>query len=430
MLIQKVNADRLNPAAYNPRRDLKPGDKDYEKLKRSIEEFGFVEPVVWNRRTGFVVGGHQRLKVLLDMGETEIDCVVVDLEPEKEKALNLALNRIQGDWDEAKLAEVIAELDASAFDVSFTGFDAEEIDALMNRFYSAEAVQDDFNPEEAAADITAAGGSTTQPGDLWQLGRHRLLCGDAASAEDMERLCGGERAACSFAAPPLISLADYRKNGLAPWLERLGAAVENLCRHAEIVCWQMDDLFTTGTQYMEPVGLYSMKLFEDCNFRPLWIRVWKRQGAAARTGTSHQNSNKPQKQFEYLAAFGDAAEEVNQQEYGWVSAFAAHNYRFVKRLTKEERRKWGYAGVWEISLPEQADDPQVIPVELPWRCIKMHTDPGGLLLDPFCGGGTTLIAAEQSGRRCFAMDSDPVNCDLAILRWEQFTGEEAVRLEK
>ena len=89
MLIQKVSADRLNPAAYNPRRDLKPGDKDYEKLRRSIEEFGFVEPVVWNRRTGFVVGGHQRLKVLLDMGETEIDCVVVDLEPEKEKTAGL-----------------------------------------------------------------------------------------------------------------------------------------------------------------------------------------------------------------------------------------------------------------------------------------------------------------------------------------------------
>ncbi len=91
MQIQKVNAARLNPAAYNPRRDLKPGDKDYEKLKRSIEEFGFVEPcVVWNEATGNVVGGHQRLKVLLDMGETEIDCVVVNLGPEQEKALNLA----------------------------------------------------------------------------------------------------------------------------------------------------------------------------------------------------------------------------------------------------------------------------------------------------------------------------------------------------
>ena len=271
----------------------------------------------------------------------------------------------------------------------------------------------------------------TQPGDLWELGNHRLLCGDPASAEDMARLCGNERAACAFTAPPLIALADYRKDGLAPWLERLGAAAANLCRHAEIVCWKMDDLFTTGTQYMEPVGLYSMKLFEDCNFRPLWIRVWKRQGSLARTGSAHQNSNKPQKQFEYLAAFsGDDAEEINQQEYGWVSAFAAHSYRFVKRLTKEERRKWGYAGVWEISVPEQAGGPQPVPVELPWRCIKMHSDPGGLILDPFCGGGTTLIAAEQSGRRCFAMDSDPLNCDLTVLRWEQFTGEKARRMKK
>ncbi len=170
------------------------------------------------------MGGHQRLKVLLDMGETEIDCVVVDLEPEKEKALNLALNRIQGDWDEAKLAEVIAELDASAFDVSFTGFDAEEIDALMNKFYSAEAVQDNFNQEEAAADIAAAGGTTTQPGDLWELGNHRLLCGDPASAEDTARLCGNERAACAFTAPPLIALADYRKGWAGPMAGSAGCS--------------------------------------------------------------------------------------------------------------------------------------------------------------------------------------------------------------
>lgn len=170
MEIRKVDAGRLNPAAYNPRRDLKPGDKDYEKLKRSIEEFGFVEPVVWNERTGFVVGGHQRLKVLLDMGVTQIDCVVVDMEPEREKALNVALNRIQGDWDEGKLAEVLADIDASAFDVSFTGFDAEEMDALMNKFYSADAEEDGFDREAAAKEVEASGGAVTMPGDIWQLG--------------------------------------------------------------------------------------------------------------------------------------------------------------------------------------------------------------------------------------------------------------------
>ena len=429
MQIQKVSADRLNPAAYNPRRDLKPGDKGYEKLKRSIEEFGFVEPVVWNQATGFVVGGHQRLKVLLDMGETEIDCVVVDLEPEKEKALNLALNRIQGDWDEGKLAEVLADLDASAFDVSFTGFDAEEIDALVNKFYSAEAEEDHFDREKAAAEIEAAGGASARPGDLWELGDHRLICADASSAEDMERLMENERAACAITAPPLGSRKEYAKEGLAPWLSRMGEAAKNLCRHAEVICWNMGDLFATGTQYVEPTGFYSMKLFSDCNFRPLWIRVWKKQGQQARAGSTHLNSTKPQRQFEYLAAFaGEQAEEYNLPEYAWVSAFAAHNYHFVKRLTKEECRKWGYAGVWEISAPaSDTDGPLPVPVELPWRCMKMHSDPGGLILDPFAGGGSTLIAAEQSGRRCFSMESDPASCELIVMRWEQFTGKKAVK---
>ena len=139
MDIQKIPAARLNPAAYNPRKDLKPGDREYEKLKRSIVEFGYVEPVIWNIQTGNVVGGHQRLKVLVDMGQTEIDCVVVDLDLRREKALNVALNKIQGDWDEEKLASLMAEFDAADFDVSLTGFEASEVDALLNRFYSHEA---------------------------------------------------------------------------------------------------------------------------------------------------------------------------------------------------------------------------------------------------------------------------------------------------
>ena len=114
MEIRKIPIEQLNLAAYNPRKDLQPGDPEYEKLKRSIQEFGYVEPIVWNKRTGNIVGGHQRYKVLLDMGMREVDCVVVDLDPQREKALNLALNKIQGEWDENKLAELMAELDASA----------------------------------------------------------------------------------------------------------------------------------------------------------------------------------------------------------------------------------------------------------------------------------------------------------------------------
>ena len=111
MNIRKIPIDQINPAAYNPRKDLQPGDPEYEKLKRSMQEFGYVEPIVWNKRTGNIVGGHQRYKVLLDMGMSEVDCVVVDLDETKEKALNLALNKIQGDWDYLKLKDLLQELD-------------------------------------------------------------------------------------------------------------------------------------------------------------------------------------------------------------------------------------------------------------------------------------------------------------------------------
>lgn len=174
MDIQKIPAARLNPAAYNPRKDLKPGDKEYEKLKRSIAEFGYVEPVIWNRQTGNVVGGHQRLKVLMDIGHMDIDCVVVDLDLQREKALNIALNKIQGDWDESKLASLMADFDAEAFDVSLTGFDAAEVDALLNKFYSKDAVEDDFDAGKAEREIEASGGPTAQCGDLWRLGGHLL----------------------------------------------------------------------------------------------------------------------------------------------------------------------------------------------------------------------------------------------------------------
>lgn len=104
MNIQKVSVGKLRSAAYNPRKQLKPGDAEYEKLKRSITEFGYVEPVIWNKTTGNVVGGHQRLQVMKDLGHTEVDCVIVELDDQREKALNVALNKIQGEWDKDKLS--------------------------------------------------------------------------------------------------------------------------------------------------------------------------------------------------------------------------------------------------------------------------------------------------------------------------------------
>lgn len=131
--IRKVPISLLNAAPYNPRKDLQPGDPEYQKIARSIEKYGCVEPIIWNEKTGNVIGGHQRLKVLAATGAVEVDVSVVQLSLEDEKALNLALNKISGQWDNEKLSAVLQDLSAG-FDVEVTGFDQHEVDALVASF--------------------------------------------------------------------------------------------------------------------------------------------------------------------------------------------------------------------------------------------------------------------------------------------------------
>ena len=153
MNIEKISVEKLLPAKYNPRKDLQPGDPEFEKLKRSITEFGYVEPIIWNKRTGVVIGGptaaadqmpkpaaqesvllvgHQRLAVLQHLGYTEVDCVVLDIDEQKEKALNVALNKISGAWDVPLLTALLRDLDESGFDATLTGFDISEMSELFD----------------------------------------------------------------------------------------------------------------------------------------------------------------------------------------------------------------------------------------------------------------------------------------------------------
>ena len=230
MQIEKVPVEKLRAAEYNPRRELKPGDPEYEKLKRSITEFGYVEPIIWNKQTGNVVGGHQRLTVMRELGLQRIDCVVVDLDPMHEKALNIALNKIQGEWDRDKLAALLTEFDGSEFDVTLTGFDAAEVDELLNAFYSKEAVQDDFDVDEEHEKIVAKG-AVTKTGDIWKLGEHRLMCGDSTSEADFAKLMNGNKAQMAVTSPPYGVGKDYESKGIDPWFETMRPVVKNLTRY-------------------------------------------------------------------------------------------------------------------------------------------------------------------------------------------------------
>jgi ParB-like chromosome segregation protein Spo0J len=249
MNIELVDVSRIDPAPYNPRLDLKPGDADYERLARSIDEFGFVEPLVWNKRTGTLVSGHQRLKVLVARGAKQVECSVVNLPLEREKALNLALNKIRGDWDEAKLAAVLAELTrVPDFDVSLTGFDLPEVSELLDRLSPSDE-DDEFDVEAELASIEEP---QTQRGELIELGPHRLLCGDAASADDVARLMGEARAQLIFTDPPYA--VDYRGG-------RVGKDWSHKIRHDGERYW--DEMSTEEYEVLLRGALTNAGTFSD-----------------------------------------------------------------------------------------------------------------------------------------------------------------------
>ena len=238
--IKKVLVKDLKYAPYNPR---KISDEMLNKLKQSIEEFGYVEPIVVNKRTRHVVGGNQRLKALEDLGIEEVEAVFVDLDDAREKALNIALNKITGEWDYPKLKDLLEELDTGAFDIELTGFDLPEIEDLMTQFHVPEEIIEDEVPEPPEEPIT-------KPGDLWILGRHRLLCGDATKKEDVERLMDGKKADMVFTDPPYgmkkenkgvlndnlnyDDLLEFNKK----WIP---LSFDNLKGNGSWYCWGMDE---------------------------------------------------------------------------------------------------------------------------------------------------------------------------------------------
>lgn len=197
MNIRKVAVSKINPAKYNPRKDLKPGDPAYEKLKRSMTEFGYVEPIIWNEETGNIVGGHQRYKILLEEGHDEVECVVVKLSSEREKALNVALNKVTGDWEFEALADLIKDLEAQDFDVTLTGFDAAEIEDLFSQVHDKDVNEDDFDVDAALEEEPIS-----KQGDIWILGKHRLICGDSTKAETFEKLMDGKKGNLVVTDPP------------------------------------------------------------------------------------------------------------------------------------------------------------------------------------------------------------------------------------
>jgi len=396
MIIEKKNTADLLPADYNPRKDLKPGDAEYEKLKRSIEQFGYVEPVIWNQTTGRVVGGHQRLKVLMDMGMTEVDCVVVAMDEEKEKALNIALNKISGDWDKDKLALLIADLQGADFDVSLTGFEPAEIDALFKDTLKDGVKDDDFDVGAELAQPTI-----TKPGDIWTLGRHRLICGDSTKAETYALLMGSTKANLVITDPPYnvnyeSSAGKIKNDNMAD------DAFYNflLDAYTQMHSAMADDA-SIYVFHADTEGLNFRRAFADAGFYLSGCCIWKKQSLV-----------------------------LGRSPYQWQHEPCLYGWK------KNGKHQW-YTGrkettIWEFDKPKKnGDHPTMKPIPLLAYPIMNSSMSNSVVLDPFGGSGSTLIACEQTDRICYTVELDEKFCDVIVKRYiEQVGGADGVTVQR
>lgn len=398
MEIRRLKIAELNPAKYNPRKDLKPGDAEYEKLKRSIEQFGYVEPVIWNQTTGNVVGGHQRLKVMEDMGTTEVDCVVVELDEAREKALNIALNKISGEWDKDKLALVIADLQGSDFDVSLTGFDPGEINALFETDDAGK--EDNFD-----VDAELQKPCFSKPGDLWRLGKHIVLCGDSTLAESYSRLLGENKVNLVCTDPPYfvalkstsgkITNDDLNaKDGYDFLLKAFTHMRDSMAKESAIY-----------TFYASASSRVFHDAFEDAGFKVAAGLVWKKDQLVL-TRTHWKFIHEP-----IIWGYRKDGKQA------WFS-------------DEKQTTVFEFARI-KNSKTEGQGHPSSKPVPLIAYLIKQCTQPNALVLDPFLGSASALIACDQLCRICYGIEFEPKFVDVAVKRYiEQVGTADCVSVER
>lgn len=425
MRIQTISIDRINPAAYNPRIDLQPGDPEYEKLRRSIEEFGYVEPIVWNERTGNMVGGHQRFKILKARGDTEFDVSVVNLDETREKALNIALNKISGQWDEEKLSVLMAELNESNIDIDITGFDEGELLELLTTLpVDTEVItvnEDDFDVQHALDDIKEP---ETKRGDVWQLGRHRLVCGDATDPNDVAQLMNGAKAGLIVTDPPYNVAVESESERLATDGR---SRIMNDDMPAEQFAGFLHAVFDNYALIMDPKA--AIYVFHSSSYQREFEDAMNAAGIVVRSQCVWVKN---------AASFGWSQYRWQHEPvfYGYVRGQAPSWYGDRRQTTV-----WR-AGlpvdeplpttVWEVSRGDVTKyvHPTQKPLELLAIPIGNSSRRGDVVVDFFGGSGSTLMTCEQMERECRLLELDPVFCDVIKRRFSETTGVEPVLLSR
>jgi DNA modification methylase len=394
MEIKELPLKELKPAAYNPRKKLKKGDKEYEKIKQSLLKFGYVDPIIVNEDLT-VIGGHQRLTVLKDLDYETAKCVIVKLSKEDEKALNIALNKITGQWDDALLADLLLDLQESDFNLDLTGFEPPEIDNILSNVHDKELSEDEFDVEEELKKPTVS-----RHGDIWQLGKHRVICGDSTKSETYDQLLGDKKANLVVTDPPYNVdveetagkiLNDNMSDGdFYQFLLSMFTQVEN----------HMETDASIYVFHADTEGLNFRKAFKDAGFYLSGCCIWKKNSLV-----------------------------LGRSPYQWQHEPCLYGWK------KKGKHQWfsdrKQTTIWEYDRPKSSKDhPTMKPIQLMAYPIQNSSMRGTIVLDPFLGSGSTLIAADQTGRVCYGIELDEKFVDVIVKRYIEVTGDTEVTVQR
>jgi DNA modification methylase len=412
--IEQVPLDSLIPWPRNPRTI---SEAQLAALSRSVAEFGMVDPILVRREDRVVIGGHQRLDVARKLGLPTVPVIFLDLSEHQASLLNLALNKISGEWDWEQLGELLSELrDLPEVDVTLSGFDTEEISDLLAELEAQanSSREESFDVEAAMAQAEQQQGPTrVQPGDLWQLGRHRLLCGDCTDPANWERLLAGELAQAVITDPPYA--VNY-VGGRAAQEARISAQRRGVDQPSDAYWDEM-----TPEQYRELLTRSLHLAYQHSDEQaPLYLWFASSQLRVV-LPTLYETGWEDRNLLVWVKNNGAGA-LFAQYKHWYEPCF----YAFKRGYSPRWHGPTNERTVWEHDKPLANDlHPTMKPLTLIERAIQNATKRRHLVVDAFLGSGTALVAAERTGRRGSGFELDPRYCDVILARWEQATGQQA-----
>ena len=388
--MQFFRFDELNPASYNPRKKLKPGDKEYEKLKTSIQTFGYVDPIIVNvANNNTVISGHQRMQVMMDLGRVGAKCVVVSYDLEHEKALNITMNNVNGEWDVKKLADVLDSLKEADFDLGKASIDEEQYNDVMSQAYDKNIKEDDFDVESELKQP-----AFSRPGDIWHIGRHTVICGDSTDPVTYEKLLGDRKVNLVLTDAPYFVNLQNKSGKIANDNLNDKEAYEFLMK----VFSNFKNAMAGDASFYEFYATMKSRIFydafEDAGFRVGAQLVWKKPRAPFMR-TDWKFNMEP-------IIFG-WRKDGKHKWYGDQKQKAVFEFDGIK---DSEKDGFGH--------------PSSKPVQLLAYLVNLSTMENGVVLDGFLGSASTLIACEQTGRVCFGVELEEKYVDVAAKRYIAF----------